>query len=446
MTSVDLRALVASAEADGTVRLSKPALSLDARWHLEGATDASCNSAENHLEGASDTSTVRVPAHTLQDIVDVADCLAARYFIRTNAIGSDVVQKSHKQALDKLSLPRRIAVLRVATKLEFRSVARVAAIAISNVLRGRSADVLRVVLDVPADDMLTPKEREQSISEPLLTPPGADDDAPATTISAGSAADSSASPATALATRLDAHFLLDADLEDDDACWAACLADLDARSLRTLKGVSREWRRRARRLLGDPSSVWRAAPEWSAGSWAVDWFRHRLSSKDEMMRKRALLALDSLEATVELPQFLPELIATLVPEARSSARALALRALARCEALTLALHGDDIRKALAQNLEPHEAAAPAAHMLRVKLWMEEEDDDDDDEEEEVRAKKKMCGEGETGLLQPVQQQQQAHQPAASAAQTKRSREAMSHAMHGGPPLPANDLRRKLAAR
>ena len=110
--------------------------------------------------------------------------------------------------------------------------------------------------------------------------------------------------------------------------------------------------RRARHVLGDPQSAWRRAPEWSAGAWAVTWFGERLSSDDSMMRKRALLALDALEPAVELPHFVPLLLAILTPEERSSNRALALRGLSRLEPLTLASHAEEARAALA-HLEPH---------------------------------------------------------------------------------------------
>ena len=74
--------------------------------------------------------------------------------------------------------------------------------------------------------------------------------------------------------------------DSEEACLAGCLAALDARSLRALKGVSRAWRRRARRMLSDPGSAWRQRPEWSAGAFARDWYGTRLGSQDEMMRKR----------------------------------------------------------------------------------------------------------------------------------------------------------------
>jgi hypothetical protein len=135
--------------------------------------------------------------------------------------------------------------------------------------------------------------------------------------------------------------------------------------LRTLKAVSRAWRRRARSTLGDPHSLWRRTPEWSAGMWAKAWFGERLASEDETRRKVALLSLDALEHSVELPEFIPLLLPRLRDE-RSSARALAMRALCRCEALTLAQHAVEIRGALAE-LEPFEADSQAARTLELKL-------------------------------------------------------------------------------
>ena len=143
-----------------------------------------------------------------------------------------------------------------------------------------------------------------------------------------------------------------------------------------------------------------------------------------MMQKRALLALDSLEATVELPQFLPALLPRLSAESRSSARALTLRALSRMEAPTLELHGDALRTALADNLEPHEAEAPQARLLMAKLGMVAFDDapaaEGGDESSE-----QACG---------------------AEGRRKRSRSAAAAGSDAaqGPSLPPNDLRRKLA--
>ena len=71
--------------------------------------------------------------------------------------------------------------------------------------------------------------------------------------------------------------------------------------------------------------------------------------------------MDALEAFVELPQFAAQLVGCLSDE-RSSNRALALRALARLEPPTLALHARALEPAL-KALEPHEAASEAAERL-----------------------------------------------------------------------------------
>ena len=72
------------------------------------------------------------------------------------------------------------------------------------------------------------------------------------------------------------------------------------------------------------------------------------------LRKRALLGLDALEPIVELPFYLDALIKCLKEE-RSSHRALALRALARLEPLTLTMNGVDALTEGLSMLEPHEA-------------------------------------------------------------------------------------------
>lgn len=234
------------------------------------------------------------------------------------------------EALDPAQL---IALHAASQQLSFNTVERLAVVPLTELLRGRSAHVLRVVLDAPDD--LTADEKTRASSEPLLTPPSVAD------INAASA-------------------------DGDVKALVACLNDLDARSLRSLKGVSRSWRRRVRAVLGDPTSAWRRAPEWSAGAWAEQWFTSRLASDDPQLRKRALLAMDALEAAVELPRYLPVLLGTLTPEERSSHRALALRHLARLEPPTLALHMDALGVGLA-HLEPHEADTEAAATLRRVL-------------------------------------------------------------------------------
>ena len=267
-----------------------------------------------------------VDAATLKKLSEVAQAVADRMLPGN-------VRDDPMTLLKALAPPEQLAVLRAAKELAFKTVERIAAVPLTAILRGRSAAVLRVVLNAPDD--LSPDEKHEATSEDLLTPAPVESDEDALEAS-------------------------------DDQLMAACLSDLDARSLRTLKTVSRAWRRRARTMLGDATSAWRLAPEWSAGAWAVEWFEQRLQSADEMLRKRGLLALDALEASVELPHFLGTLVDCLRHDARSSHRALALRALSRAEALTLAEYADALREGLA-GLEPHEAATDAASTLRAKL-------------------------------------------------------------------------------
>ena len=294
---------------------------------------ASLSDVLAHTEDAK--MSVNVELVALQHLIDVAERIAGRFVPHGQPEAGD----DPLRILSALSQPHLLAVLRAAQRLQFRAVARLATLPLTTILKGRSAEVLRVVLNAPDD--LAPDAKRAATEEPLLTPPTSSDrhDVPGSPRGGGG---------------------------DDDDAMAQCLHDLDARSLRTLKAVSSAWQRRARHVLGDPQSAWRRAPEWSAGAWAVTWFGERLSSDDSMMRKRALLALDALEPAVELPHFVPLLLAILTPEERSSNRALALRGLSRLEPLTLASHAEEALAALA-HLEPHEAATPAALTLRSRL-------------------------------------------------------------------------------
>ena len=281
-----------------------------------------------------DETATTADAATLTIIASLAQGMADRMLPKSAV--QDPVQR-----LQALSPPQQMAVMRAAKNLGFSIIERLAAIPLTAMLRGRSADVLRVVLN--AEDDMTPEEKRQALAEPLLTQPTADD------------------------LRRGASACGDSAIDDDDALMAGCLCDLDARSLRTLKAVSRTWRRRARAVLGDSASSWRrAGGEWSAGAWAVTWFSTRLEDADPMMRKRALLSLDALEHAVELPQYVPQLLQMLTPDERSSHRALVLRALHRVEPLTLAPHAQALRVGL-QQLEPHEAVTDAATALHAWL-------------------------------------------------------------------------------
>ena len=328
---------------------SRAAMSLSDRLHAASLT-AMC--AKHQVGGSDDDDNEEAPipveaAHaTLKDLVKVAECVVAR-------VAPGGVSPQACAALDVLrSLPlsQQMCVLRAATQLGFRPIQSLAAEAVARVLRGRSADVLRVVLDAAND--LTREERAAALAEPLFTPPDDDDGGGS---SGGKEEEEEASEEVGEAEHVDGDM------------YEMCLSSLDARSLRQLKGVSKAWRRRARRVLSDAASAWRQAPEWSAGEWARDWFAPRLRSADESMRLRGLLALDALEAAVELPEFVPLLLPVLEPDARASHRGLALRALARVEAATLAPHADELRRRLDAALEPFEEGLTATRRLRAKL-------------------------------------------------------------------------------
>ena len=318
------------------VMMQQEGFTLVARCGAEVGITRAAASLSDVLAHTDDAKmSVDVELVALQHLVEVAERIASRFVPRGQPEAGD----EPLRILSALSQPHLLAVLRAAQRLQFRAVARLATLPLTSILKGRSADVLRVVLNAPDD--LAPDAKRAATEEPLLTPPTSSDqhDVPGSSQGGG---------------------------DDDDDAMAQCLNDLDARSLRTLKAVSSAWQRRARYVLGDPQSAWRQAPEWSAGAWAVTWFGERLSSDDSMMRKRALLAIDALEPAVELPHFVPLLLAILTPEERSSNRALALRGLSRLEPLTLASHAEEALAALA-HLEPHEAATHAALTLRSRL-------------------------------------------------------------------------------
>ena len=315
--------LILSSSDGSTVYISRAAASLSDVLH-------------RHIDDDSKITITNANGVTLRCLVSAAESIANR--VAPGA--ADPLAAVVECTLRTLSLPQQLDVLRTALKLKFHSVARLAAMPLTALLKGRSTEVLRVALDAPDD--LTVEEKRIALAEPLLTPPDWLHDN-----------------------------IEDDDEEDDDAMIAHCLADLDARSLKALKGVSKAWLRRARRTLGVSTSAWRSSPEWSAGAWASKWFNERLHSEDMTLRKRALLGLDALEPIVELPFYLDALIKCLKEE-RSSHRALALRALARLEPLTLTMNGVDALTEGLSMLEPHEADSEAAKLVKEKLEMGKE--------------------------------------------------------------------------
>ena len=250
--------------------------------------------------------------------------------------------------LKRRPFAEQAAVLSAARTLRVEVVARLAAIEVATLLRDRSPSTLRVVLDAPDD--LTADEKREALSEPLLTPPDA----------------GCHLNAAAATTRRDDS--------TPQALLNDCAVELDARSLRSLKAVSRTWWHRARTVLGHPGSAWRRAPEWSAGAWARATIAPRLQEPsteaggDMAACKRALVELEALDPAVELPEFAPALLRLLAdPAGTASCRKLVLRSLARMEGPTLHLfHGAQIRQAVA-GLEEFEVDAEATQRLMHKI-------------------------------------------------------------------------------
>lgn len=249
--------------------------------------------------------------------------------------------------LRRAPFSQQVAVLRAARELRVASIGRLASIEIAALLRDRPPDVQRVVLDEPDD--LTADEKRSALAEALLTPELG-------TVPSDEAAATASESA-----------------DDDARALAECAAELDARSLRSLKAVSRRWRHRVRVLLSDPASAWRRAPEWSAGEWARTSLSARLEPHAALLdpadAKRALLETEALEASVELPEFAPRMVRLLqcTPPVSASCRKLAVRALDRLETPTLRLlHAPALRRALA-SFEEWELEAEATRRLVGKL-------------------------------------------------------------------------------
>ena len=223
--------------------------------------------------------------------------------------------------LHRQSFPVQLQLLALARRNHEDALERLVLGEVSRMLRDRSTDVLRVVLGAPDD--LEPQDKLALLREPLLTPPA----------------------------EADRWWLRKTELEQtpaEDESVAACLAELDARSLRALKAVSAAWRARARHELGDPASRWRSHPEWSAGRSVRESLLPAMRGADPAARKEALRRAAELDPAVELPELLPDLVCRL-SDARSSVRAAALQALAALEPATL----------LALVAEPAPAVTPA---------------------------------------------------------------------------------------
>ena len=100
---------------------------------------------------------------------------------------------------------------------------------VARLLKGKSADALRTLLE--ASDDLGDEEKEAALREPLFAPPAA---VPTT----------AAPPPLARSVSL----AMDGD-DDDEGNMMACLERCDAQTLREFKAVSKGWQQRARRAL-----------------------------------------------------------------------------------------------------------------------------------------------------------------------------------------------------
>ena len=103
--------------------------------------------------------------------------------------------------------------------------------------QGKTPDELRRMLDVPND--LSASQAMAARREPLLTPPAEGEEV--------------------VAERVGVSRIPAGCVGDEDAIQAF-LAVFDARTLRTLKGISQAWRWRARQTLGSTESEWRRGP------------------------------------------------------------------------------------------------------------------------------------------------------------------------------------------
>uniref|UniRef100_A0A7S2NN14 SKP1 component dimerisation domain-containing protein n=1 Tax=Haptolina brevifila TaxID=156173 RepID=A0A7S2NN14_9EUKA len=180
------------------------------------------------------------------------------------------------------------ALLRVAKFLDAPVVERNAVEKIAKLLQGKTPDQMRATLCVEAD--LSPVEQAAALAEPLFTPPSPEEEGPTPLLSTRS---------------LDRQVSYGLLLGDEDAIDLS-LSRLDARSLRTLKAVSRKWRQRARWVLYEPMSRWRQSPVWNAPDWSYVAVAKTPPDLD---------ALQVLDKVVELPAHVASLAAA-IPDGR----------------------------------------------------------------------------------------------------------------------------------
>ena len=159
----------------------------------------------------------------------------------------------------------------------------------SQLITHANADSLRNMLE--ANNDLTPDEKRAAHAEPLFT---ADNDAP-------SADDAPAAPPM---LNRSISYEMDGGIPDEGNV-SACLELCDARTLRKLKPVSKLWRRRARKMLGDAHSPWRREPIYlpsdaAAGLWAAYVGAQNNPRRDA--RRDALREIAQLDLIVEPPE------------------------------------------------------------------------------------------------------------------------------------------------
>ena len=191
--------LILSSSDGSTVYISRAAASLSDVLH-------------RHIDDDSKITITNANGVTLRCLVSAAESIANR--VAPGA--ADPLAAVVECTLRSLSLPQQLDVLRTALKLKFHSVARLAAMPLTALLKGRSTEVLRVALDAPDD--LTVEEKRIALAEALLTPPDW------------------------------LHDNIEDDDEEDDDAMMPIAWPTSTRAPSALKGVSKAWLRRARHI------------------------------------------------------------------------------------------------------------------------------------------------------------------------------------------------------
>ena len=130
---------------------------------------------------------------------------------------------------------------------------------VAQLLRGQSADALRIQLGAPDD--LSDGKKNAARAEPLFTP----HDPASGHAELLFTPHDSASPNVLAPPQPARSISLTMDMGiPDEGNMQACLERCDARTLREIKAVSASWQRRVRETLNSAGSVWRQSPIWSA--------------------------------------------------------------------------------------------------------------------------------------------------------------------------------------